>query len=249
MGSVTYTCQALMGTNKAGTLKADADGYYEVVLGALDFYNSSGAFYELESAKDRFKASSSLMRRIANGALRGEYGHPKKLPGQTERDFMKRICDIYEDRVSHHIREVRIDYNSVKTKDGGPVIAIIGKVKPCGPHGDALKAQLDNPKENVCFSIRSITDDIVDGGKWIKQLKIIITWDYVNEPGISVANKYQAPSLESIGTHTFDTQRLVEMADDRQMAIGMESSAVSMEELVTALDLKAQAVTPASLRW
>ena len=249
MGNITYTCQALMGTNKAGTLKPDADGYYEMVLGALDFYNSAGAFYDLDNAKDRFKASSSLMRRIANGALRGEYGHPKKLPGQTERDFMKRICDIYEDRVSHHIREVRIDYTSVKTEDGKPCIAIIGLVKPCGPYGAALQASIDNPKENVCFSIRSLTDDVIEGGKWFKHLKVIITWDLVNEPGLSIATKWKAPSLESFAETRFSATIVNDIHEDRKLAVGMESSAITADDLKEAFKPTTSKMAPASLGW
>ena len=249
MGNITYTCQALMGTNKAGTLKPEADGYYEMILGALDFYNSAGAFYDLDSAKDRFKASSSLMRRIANGALRGEYGHPKKLPGQTERDFMKRICDIYEDRVSHHIREVRIDYTSVKTDDGKPCIAIIGMVKPCGPHGAALQASIDNPKENVCFSIRSLTDDVIEGGKWFKHLKVIITWDYVNEPGLSIATKWKAPSLESFAETRFSPTIVEDIQCDYKFAVGMESSAITADDLKEAFKPANSKMAPPSLGW
>ncbi len=195
----TFTCTALLGTNKAGILKPDADGYYQVVLGALDIFNSGGAYYPYESAKQLFMESSSLMRRIANGALRGEYGHPRPLPGQTMRDFMSRVLDIYEPNVCCHIRKVTIDASGrVKDDKGRPVIAILGEIKPCGPMGPALKESLDNPSENVCFSIRSITCDTMVNGVVHKHLKTIVTWDYVNEPGLSPAKKWHAPALESI---------------------------------------------------
>ena len=32
--SASYSCTALVGSNKTGVLKPDADGYYTVVLGA-----------------------------------------------------------------------------------------------------------------------------------------------------------------------------------------------------------------------
>ena len=53
----TYSCTALLGTNKAGVLKPDAEGYYTVVLGALNFYNSAGDFYPYESAKKNYSVS------------------------------------------------------------------------------------------------------------------------------------------------------------------------------------------------
>jgi len=39
-------------------------------------------------------------------------------------------------------------------------------------------------------------------GRYEKAIKEVITWDYVNEPGIAAANKYSCPSLESIDGNT-----------------------------------------------
>ena len=51
----TFSCTSLMGTNKAGVLKPDENGYYTVVLGALDVYNSAGDFYPLNRLKNYLK--------------------------------------------------------------------------------------------------------------------------------------------------------------------------------------------------
>lgn len=193
----SFACTALVGTNKSGVLKPNADGYYTLVLGALNIFNSAGAYYPFESAKELFKESSSLIRRISNGALRGEMGHPRQ-NGMSMRDFMNRVMDIYEPNVCCHIRKVWLDYQGVKDERGRPVIAIMGEVKPSGPMGQALKDALDNPSENVCFSIRSITNDTMNSGVLHKHIRTIVTWDYVNEPGISVAKKWHSPALESL---------------------------------------------------
>ena len=193
-----YSCTALAGTNKVGRLKTDEHGYRQMVLGAYDFDNSAGATYPFESAKSLFESSSSLMRRIANGQCRGEYGHPKPLPGMTNQQFLERILRIEESAICVHFKEVWIDKDNVKDENGKPVIAVMGKVKPCGPHGPALEQQLSNTEENVAFSVRSLTNDRMVGGKLNKHMKVLVCWDYVNEPGISVANKYQAPALEGI---------------------------------------------------
>lgn len=220
----TYQCTALMGTNKTGTLKADAAGYYEVTLGALDFYNSAGAYYPAAPSRKMFEDSSQLMRRVKNGALRGEYGHPKFTPGMSKRDFLMRVLDINEQSVSHHISEVWIDEENVKDKAGKKVIAVVGRIRPTGPFGDALAKALENPKENVCFSVRSLTDDYTaKSGNHVKVFKEIVTWDYVNEPGISVANKYEFAALESLESIGFDKEHLI-MA--RNLALG---SGASME--------------------
>ena len=117
----TFACTALLGTNKVGELKKTDDGYYIVVLGALDVFNSAGAYYPYDSAKDVFKESSSLMRRVANGALRGEYGHPKRQPNQSLREFVDRVLQIDEKNVAFHVRKVTVDFTSVKGEDGRPV--------------------------------------------------------------------------------------------------------------------------------
>jgi hypothetical protein len=246
----TYSCTALLGTNKAGVLKPDAEGYYTVVLGALDFYNSAGDFYPYESAKELFSESSSLMRRIKNGACRAEYGHPKLQPGMSQRDFLARILSIHEDKVCAHIKEVILDDKSVKDVNGKPVMAIIGKVKPCGPYGSVLKESLDNPSENVCFSIRSLTKDVYDGIVNKKNLLQIICWDYVNEPGISVANKYQSPALEGINDKTinFSVEQLTDVRERRLKQVGMESAKTVVDDVIKQL-VKNNSKVPTYIKW
>lgn len=245
----TFSCTSLMGTNKAGVLKPDENGYYTVVLGALDVYNSAGDFYPFESAKELFKESSSLMRRIKNGACRAEYGHPKKLPGMTDREFLSRILTIHEDKVCCHIKEVTMDYSNVKGADGKPVIAVIGKIKPSGPYGQILKEQLENKEENVCFSIRSLTKDVFDGRVNRKNLMQVICWDYVNEPGISVANKYQSPALESVNDedYTFTAEHFKSVLE-LQKCVGIESSVVDVNDIISELNKNANEV-PTSMKW
>lgn len=225
----TYQCTALMGTNKKGSLKCDANGYYRVILGALDYYNSAGSFYAYAPAKRLFDQSSILQRRIAKGVLRGECGHPKFQPGQSKKDFMMRVLDIDEKYVSHHISEVTIDENTVKDKNGQPIVTIMGLVRPCGPMGDSLAASLENSQENVCFSIRSLTDDVMDSrGRHVKNLVEIVTWDYVNECGLAIANKYDNPALEEFQSVGFTREHLV-LARNMAMSLsgGMESNAVT----------------------
>lgn len=248
----TYVCTALAGTNKAGVLKPDRDGYYTVVLGALDVYNSAGAFYPWESAKQVFKDSSSLMRRIANGACRAEYGHPKRLPGMSMRDFIERILQIYEENVCAHIRKVWVTYDQVKDKNGRPVIAVLGEVLPCGPRGEALRASLENPSENVCFSVRSLTDDVRIGGVIHKNIRTIVTWDYVNEPGIAVANKFSAPSLENLDEMAVTAANLGSIRDYQESSgVSMESNGgVSAAEAMRDMGFdKPKILVPGSARW
>ncbi|WJJ55179.1 head maturation protease [Xanthomonas phage RTH11] len=263
MNGFSLSCTALLGTNKAGTLKPDADGYYTVVLGALDVFNSSGAYYPEASAKHLFQQSASLMRRIASGNLRGEYGHPRPQPGMTPDDWVNRVRDIYEPNVCMHIRKVTVDYTSFRNEQGQPVITIVGEVKPSGPNGPALKEQFDNRHEDVCFSIRSLTNDDFRMGRVTKHIKLIVTWDYVNEPGLAQAHKWNSPSLESHSEAVMggDAYALAEqmilpgqlLAMSKRMghsAVSMESNGgVSMESLIEAVTLEPEATRPASARW
>lgn len=262
----SFACTALVGSNKAGVLKPDADGYYTVVLGALNVFNSAGAYYPFEAAKQLFQESSSLMRRIASGSCRGEYGHPRPT-GMTPREFMGRVMDIYEPNVCCHFRKVWIDYNGVRDERGNPVIAVMGEVKPVGPMGAALKAALDNPSENVCFSVRSITNDYPVGGIMHKNIRSIITWDYVNEPGISVAKKWHSPALEAFEEHRVIPAHFAALMNAQRQhghGLSMESTdAVSVESIIEDLGWNAATLEsdsgaeetsaidtrPASARW
>ena len=42
LNSVKYSCTSLAGVNKVGNLKKTEDGYYPLVVGALDVFNSAG---------------------------------------------------------------------------------------------------------------------------------------------------------------------------------------------------------------
>lgn len=197
--SVTFCCTALSGINKAGILKKNENGYYPMVVGALNVFNSAGQFYVFEQAKELFQTSSQLMRRVSRGSLRGELGHPKILPGMTNDQFANRIMSIYEENVCCHHKSLTLDFDNVKDEQGKPVIAIISELIPAGPMGPQLEKSLNNKDENVAFSIRAFTDDYREGGVTKRVLKNVITFDQVIEGGISVANKYMSPALESDG--------------------------------------------------
>lgn len=234
MENVCYNCTALAGTNKAGILKPDADGYYDVVLGAFDFPNSTGAVYPFNSAKKLFEKSSAFMRRIAKGQQYIELGHPKKVPGMTKAEYIQRILTIEETRVCGHLKEVRIERNKMKDRRGRPIVAVMGKVKPSGPYADTLRESLENPAENVAFSVRSLTRDIRLAGILQKHMTTLITYDKVIEPGIAIATKYDNPALESM-----DTEVQFRESDFDAAGQLIEESGVSMEsglDIITVMD-------------
>jgi len=182
-------------------LEKDDNGYYKVTLGALNMFNSAGEFYTINGVRDMFiNKSSSLQRRIKNGFLKSEVGHPNLQPGMSKEQFFNRNLRIEETNTCMHIRDlILVDTNeSSGGPDGSNIILVQGWVKPSGPKGDFLQKALDNPDENVAFSVRSFTKNSVVKGVVVKQIVQLITYDYVTEPGISVATKWKKLGIESM---------------------------------------------------
>lgn len=250
--SAVYDCTRLTNTGKKGILKQLDDGYYEIVVGGLDVFNSVGAFYDFESVKALFDQSGSLMRRMRSGQLRCEYGHPKWLPGMTMQDYINRLLVIDEANVCCHIRRVRLDNTISKNPNGKPIVTIIAELKPSGPLGHVLKEELDNPHENVSFSVRSLTNDRMVGGVLHKSIKHLICWDRVVEPGLAIAEKYKTPSLESLVPENIIVKpsNIVQFKKDIIVpGAGMESNA-SLEDLMSDLGWKEFAnIGGISSRW
>ncbi len=180
-------------------LEKDEQGYYKMTLGALNIFNSAGAYYKLEGAKDLFESSSSLMRRINNGALKAELGHPKKLPGMSMNEYMNRILTIDIENIGAHIKSVElVDSGKRDNNSTDNMIYIVAWVKPHGPKAKYLEDLIEDEDANIAFSIRSLTRDQIVNGILVKTLKQIITWDIVVEPGISVATKWKTLGIESL---------------------------------------------------
>lgn len=262
--SIVYQDNIVMGTNKVGTIKADANGYREVVLGAFNVDNSAGAFYPLEPVKSLLLDSSDLIRRMKSRALRSEYGHPRR-ENMTPVQFLARVMDIREQLTCNHICMIELDEKRVVDDvTGRTVAAIIGWVLPSGPYGAALEKQFENPEENVCYSIRSITNDRYDAcNKLLKEIKQIVTWDYVNEPGIRFANKLFSPSLESLSSGEtiiepsyaiFNEETILAAREYvKETNIGNESMASMFDQLLTKGSVETRYGTfykePSSSRW
>lgn len=203
--SLRYNCTALLGVNKKGILKPDADGYYEITVGGFNVHNFGGKHWPLGDAAKLFAPGSSLRRRLEGGVVRAEWGHPRR-EGMSDIEFYQRLNEIHEDKVCGHFSELRLDYNNYKSKSGFPIVAVIGKIRPnVGNFGVQLKDSLDNPKEETCFSIRAGVNDIGND----RFVEDIVTYDYVNEGGITIARKYYSMALEDTGGVQLDVEDLI----------------------------------------
>lgn len=189
--SVRYNCVALAGVNKGAKLKKDEDGYYFVLLGALNIFNSDSIFYAFNESKHVFDRSSVFMRKVMAGNLFGEEDHPAPTPGMTEAEWLDRNEWIETKNVAMHIREIEL-----KTTDqicnGLPVVEIWGWIRPDRERGPLLAAALENPHENVCFSLRAIVREGRVGGVLTRRIDRMVTFDWVIEDGLQICNKYSA---------------------------------------------------------
>ena len=229
-------------SNKIGKITPDTNGYYPLQIGAMNVYNAAREYYIYQGAAEKlFNESSSFMRRVSNGCLKSEVGHPRYIPGMSEKDYIRRMIDIDEKNVCAHIKEVRLDFSNKN------YIGIIGLVKPAGPKADALAGALENPDENVCFSVRGVTDDYIERGQTYRILRNIITWDWVNEPGIAPSTKWSSPALEDLVEIKLSKIRINSMIEDKSL-IATESSNLILRETVSYFE-DTKLVTPNWKNW
>ena len=252
-----------------GSLKKNEFGYYRVPLGALNSINSAGEYYVEKGSADLFSQSGQLQRQIKSGVLKGENGHPKKQVGMTDKQYLLRCSRIEEQCVACHISEVELDYEYAKKynipplsgltpkqkQQTGPIVPMFGLVCGSGPYGPSLEKSLENPKENVCFSIRSFTVDYYVDGKTFRVLDEIITWDPVTEPGISTATKWDTDNKQvSTESYNFSSKTEFEMRLNKKdigflieenTRMGLENRASSFEHLLKHFEQN----KPISLGW
>lgn len=189
--SMRYNCVALAGVNAGASLQKDNDGYYRVLLAALNVFNSEGVFYAFNESKHVFDRSNVFMRKVQAGNLYGEEDHPPWEQGMSDSAFMERNEWIETKNVSHHIREVEL-VNTTQTCNGMPVVEVWGWVKPNRERGPLLAEALENPHQNVCFSLRAIVREKRVNGVVTRRIDKLITFDWVIEDGLQICNKYSA---------------------------------------------------------
>lgn len=243
--------------NKKGVLPApDSNGYYTLMIGALNCYNTSREYYVANNAIKLFHESSPFMRRIQAGCLYAELGHPRRTPGMSYADFYSRMIDIDEKNVCAHFAEVWLDTSYGRKNpdaNNSDMVAIFAKVKPHGPHAATLQASLDTPQQNTSFSIRGITDNHERNGRIERELTTVITFDHVVMPGIPRACKAFAPGLESSNLVLESGQDVVVQYDllknvvshiRRPGSVATESSRMVADELRQLFDKQKAAALP-----
>lgn len=218
-------CTSYMGVNKKGIIKANADGSYTMIIGGFNCFNNTGEYYELERSKHLFTDSSIMQINAKNRSLKGEYGHPKPEVGQDMTSFLGRASRIEETKVSHALVKIWLDVKGVD-RAGRPVVWVMADVVPCGPYGDTLRKDIEQGLINVCFSVRAFTDPNI----WLQErrrvMTRIMTYDYVNLPGIEFATKYDSPTMEDFHKPIAISEEMLDsliVAEGGQHALSMLS--------------------------
>lgn len=237
MSKILFTQTKLSFNGKRGVIEPDEEGYYELVVGGLNTFNNSGAWYYVaEGARELFGPGSILNRAVANGCLRAEVNHPKQKPGEKDEAFVNRMLSIDLNNTCAHFKAIWLDENFGKNNpayNNPDLIAIMAKVKPTGPKASILKEALENPNENVCFSIRSVADEGYVRGKRIRVLREVITFDFVNEGGVVIATKWDSPATESIDNSVIleITKEVIEKAKKAESAFATEASVELLQSI------------------
>jgi len=216
-------------------LEPDSDGYYTVIFGAYNVLSTKGEVHLADGIEEVLTDKTNILnRRLIPGRLRAEAEHPKYIPGMTDEQYILRNLEIDATRVAGHIKEVKV----IKTSKSsgilgvGNVVLVQGKIKPSGIYGKGLKDSLDNPDEDTCFSVRSFTDDIIVNGRTTKKCKQIVTWDWVNEPGISYASKLNGLTLESMDLASVSVNKLLNIKSDLETTL----LTVESEDVISSID-------------
>lgn len=226
------SCDILSSHGLQGKLRPNANGQYQgIVLGALNFKNSYGAIYTVEGGQALVNPNSGFSRRQKEGHAKGEYGHPKRTDEfKSDEAWIQRIMAIEETRTCHDHNHTWID--TIKDKrNGQKVICFLGDLTPYGPYGDTLDRDLQRDGTNSAFSIRSITDDFRIGNIHTKNILDATGFDKVNEPGLSVATKFQMPGLESFAFQIDDLERIV--ADQATGNVSLEACNMIKQVIVS----------------
>lgn len=205
----TYTRGDLL--NKR--IEVDEQGWYKVNLGAINAFNAHGAFYLQDGVSELlYNPESRLAQKLENGYLIGEMEHPKLSPHMSNEEVFMTVSHINRENQSHHIKKIEIVDTGVSPGKGfpGTILQLVGWVKPCGPKGQFLKECLDDPEMNTAFSVRALTSVGRVGVTEVRKIESIITFDWVTEPGIPSANKFdtQRVSIESYNNLTLNSIEL-----------------------------------------
>ena len=238
MERLLFTSTRLRVQGKQGILKPDSEGYFEMPIGAFNCLNSANEFYTKENIEQIFHSSSEMMRKVQNGKLFGEWGHPEMASGESPRDFMARACRINDKDTCVFFKDIWIDKATPDMQRYGvpsDALVTMARLKPMGNKWEALQRSLEDPNVNTTFSGRFLTRDRIYRGRTYVIVEQAVTWDAVTEQGIPAAEKYLAPRLERHTTQI--TPQIVQAMKQQLKVPGLRTESVQqLTSIIQAAD-------------
>lgn len=192
MSKILFTNNRLTNTKYNMTVKENEKGHFHVVLGAVNAKNNQNETY-IDQGLDKLLSEGgylSVAHKLQAGLMGGEAMHPRRTPGMTDAQWMHRNLQIDTLRQAYVIHTIETKQTTL-TEAGceKPVTLLEGWIE-CDDSdvGNKLRARLRNKNVNVTFSIRCFARETFPGSN-IWYITKIITFDWVDIPGMSYASK------------------------------------------------------------
>lgn len=203
---LTFGSTILEGSGKRGILKPIEEGgdYYLINAGGFNIPNRGGIVYRFNDyLKECMGPDSDLSRRIAEGQVECELGHPPQYyweykDGKIVRtpitdifEWIHRLQTIDQQNVCGRVRRIHWIFTG---GDRDPIYNQI-EVRPFGVHKQILQDSLNDPDCNTAFSVRTVTKPQRMGDR-VREVDYFTTYDLVVEPGMLNSCKFRTAGLE-----------------------------------------------------
>lgn len=213
----SYKMKKMDFLGKKGVIPKNDDGSYTVCVGALNSFSRNknafgdNIFYGQVDFDKIFGKGTPINNMLEGGYLLAEVGHPSmfiydskdtsKIVGKLDtQEHLRRLTEISQSNSCGTFTKIWLVPGVKDEENDMDVVAIMANIIPSGPHGEALRRDLETGGVNTCFSIRTFCKNVNVGGKVISYITMPITFDWVNFQGVPVAEKVHSLTVENAST-------------------------------------------------
>lgn len=237
---VTFGNTVLADSGKRGILMPmEPNGeYYLLNGGGFNIPNRSGITYNINSyLEECMKSDSDFARRISEGQMQCELGHPptyyyQMINGREVRtnitdiyEWIQRLRTVIERNVCASIRKVHFEYDANANIRTTPVRTKV-EIRGFGPHKQIFLDSIKDPDMNTAVSIRTVTKP-QQMGHTNREVDYWSTFDVVIEQGMLNACKYRTAGLED-----FMTNSLIASKQDMELSCDVDTVVFLSERIL-----------------
>lgn len=198
----TVTAMAIDDNRTLGKAIRDKDGYFTgVPVAVLGTVTRNATQYDTPSFVAQLKGpDTTIARRISEGTLFGEYGHP--FIDLNSQQGMARLLHLEPQKESHHIRSI-----SIKHVDDLGLDLVTVDTKGTGPYGQYFDNGMEDPTMNVAFSLRGISKAKYNPTTRVtfKELVSLVTFDAgMSSGGFKEASKRYMAAKEDFSFESME---------------------------------------------